>query len=386
MKISIYSRKDVKIVLTGGGTGGHIFPLISVARELKKEIEKENFPLELAFLGPSDFPLDDFAKENIKIKEISSGKINRFFSFSNLFFPFKVILGFFQSLWHLYFFMPDVVFSKGGYGSIPVVLAARVYRIPVIIHESDSIPGLATKVASYFAKKICISFEATERFFKKEKVILTGNPIRFADEPMKEGDIKKAKNFFMLDHTKKTLLVLGGSQGSVKLNDFVLNILPDLIDKEIQVIHQTGEKNFLEIKAESDIALTDFLEEEKKLYHPVGFLDEEAYKMAVLASDLILTRSGAGVLFDIAYFGKPAILVPYPFASRNHQKQNAIFYEKAGGGIVVLENNLLPHLVVHEILSILKNEERFKKMSEGAKKFAKPKAAKKIAQQIIALL
>ncbi len=383
MKISIYSRNDIKIALTGGGTGGHIFPLISVVRAIKKELKSENLPLDFIFFGPDDFSLKSLAKEGIKVKRISAGKINRFFSLANFIAPLETIVGFFQSLWHLYFFMPDVVFSKGGYGAVPVVLAARIYNIPVVIHESDSIPGLATRLTSYFAKKIFISFKDTERFFKKKKVILTGNPSRF-DEV--NYDSLKAKKFFRLEENKPVLLVLGGSQGSKPLNDFVLDILPDLISQGIQIVHQTGEDNFLEVKAESDIVLADFLEEERKFYHPVGFLDEKAYQFAIEAADLALTRAGSGALFDLAYFGKPAILVPYPFASRNHQRINASYYQKAGGGIIIEQSNLLPHLVVHEISSLLNDKERLKKMSEGAKKFAKPKAAQKIAKEIISLL
>ncbi len=383
MKISIYTRTDIRIVLTGGGTGGHIFPLISVVRELKKELLETKLPLKFVFLGPSDFSLESLIKEGVKIKSISAGKINRFFSLANLFSPFKIIVGFFQSLWHLYFFMPDVIFSKGGYGAIPVILAAKIYRIPVIIHESDSIPGLATKFSSHFAKKICISFKETEQFFKKEKVVFTGNPTRFTNI---DKDTLKAKKFFSLEENKPVLLILGGSQGSEPLNDFILNILPDLISQGIQVIHQTGDNNFLEVKAEADIVLEDFLDEERHLYHPIGFLKEKAYQFAIEAADLVLTRAGAGVLFDLAYFAKPAILVPYPLASQDHQKINALHYQKTGGGIIIEQNNLLPHLVVHEIINLLKDKNKLKEMSQKAKKFAQPKAAQKIAKEIISLI
>jgi len=387
MKIVFYSKKEIRIALTGGGTGGHIFPLISIAREIKKELEEKKISSKFCFFGPDSLSLNLFKKENLQTKKITSGKINRFFDIKNLFSPFKIFIGFLQALWNLYFFMPDVLISKGGYGSVPVVLASWFYRIPIVVHESDSIPGLATRISSLFAKKIFISFKKSEEFFPKEKTFLVGNPTLYSNISLTDQDvIQKARSFFGFSKERPILLILGGSQGSQPLNDFVLNILPELISNGIQVIHQTGEKNFKEIREEAKIVLTDFLEEEKKLYYPVGFLDEETYKIAMLASDLVLSRAGAGTIFDLAVFAKPSILVPFPYASQNHQRANAYEYAKRGAALIIEQENLLPHLVVKEIIDLLKNKSKLEKMSEEARKFAKPGAGEEIAKEVLNIL
>lgn len=384
MKIFYYSRTEIRVALTGGGTGGHIFPLVSIARSIKKELKESEVKPKFVFFGPDEFALETFGKERIRVKKVISGKFNRFFDLRNFFSPLKILIGFFQSLWHLYFFMPDIIISKGGYGSFPVVLASYLYRIPILVHESDSIPGLATRFSAKLAKKICLSFEKSISFFPNKKVVLTGNPIRFSE--LKIEDKEKGFEFFKLDKDKPILLVLGGSQGSQPLNDFILNILPDLISHSIQVIHQTGANNLSEVSKESEVALLNFLPEEKKLYHPVGFLDEKGFQLALIVADLVLSRSGSGTIFNLAFFGKPSILVPFPFASRDHQRENALEYAKKGGAIVIEQENLLPHLVVHEILDLIRDKEKLKEMSEKAKSFAKPMASKKIAEEALKLI
>ncbi len=383
MARKLFSGQIIKVALTGGGTGGHIFPLIAILRELSEMVGKDVF-IEPIFFGPDDFSLKVFKKEGIPGKKIISAKFRRYFDLRNIFIPFKLFFGFLQSLWHLYFFMPDILISKGGYGSLPLVLAAFFYRIPILIHESDSVPGLTTIITAKFAKRIGVSFEETLKFFPKKKVFLAGNPIRFKKKP--EISQEEAKEKFSLRKDKPLVLFLGGSQGASSLNDFVLNLLPLLIGEEIQVLHQTGDKEFESIKGRARIVLTDFSQEERKLYRPVGFLDERSYALALTAADLVFSRAGSGVIFEIAFFGKPSILVPYPWASRNHQEINALEYSQNKAAVIIKQKNLLPHLVLAEIKKILSSPEKIEEMSQAASNFAKPEAAKIISQEAILLI
>ena len=379
------NKKILRVVFCGGGTGGHTFPLIAVARALKKLSQENNFKLDLRYFGPDLFSIEEFFKEGISSQKIHSGKFNRFFDLKNFLSPFKIFFGIIECLWHLFWFMPDVCLSKGGYGSIPVVFVCWLYRIPIICHESDSIPGLATKITSKFAKKIAISFQKTKEYFKEKEVILTGNPTRFEvsdlNQLSKETLKKQAQKEFGLREGKKLLVVIGGSQGAQALNSFLLDILPEILP-DIEIIHQVGKNNLEEVKKEVEIMLEDFLEEEKKLYHLFGFLDEKKYYLALSGADLVLSRAGAGAIFDLAICRTPSILVPFPYAAGNHQKYNAYEYAKYGGAIIIEQENLLPHLVVSQIKELIFNNDKLKKMQEGAKKFATPEAAKKIAKEI----
>ena len=379
------NKKILRVVFCGGGTGGHTFPLIAVARALKKLSQENNFKLDLRYFGPDLFSIEEFFKEGISSQKIHSGKFNRFFDLKNFLSPFKIFFGIIECLWHLFWFMPDVCLSKGGYGSIPVVFVCWLYRIPIICHESDSIPGLATKITSKFAKKIAISFQKTKKYFKEKEVILTGNPTRFEvsdlNQLSKETLKKQAQKEFGLKEGKKLLVVIGGSQGAQPLNSFLLDILPELLP-DIEIIHQVGKNNLEEIKKESEIVLEEFLEIEKKLYHLFGFLEERKYYLALSGADLVLSRAGAGAIFDLAICRTPSILVPFPYAAGNHQKYNAYEYAKYGGAIVIEQENLLPHLLIYQIKELIFNKNKLEKMQQGAKNFATPEAAKKIAKEI----
>ena len=381
-------KRILRVVFCGGGTGGHTFPLIATARALKKLALKENFEVDLRYFGPDDFSLREFSKEGIRVQKIFSGKFNRFFDLRNFLSPFKILLGIFQSLWYLYWFMPDVCFSKGGFGALPVVFVSWLYRIPIICHESDSLPGLTTKITSKLAQKIAISFKKSQEFFKGKEVIFTGNPTRFEVSPLaslsKEALKKEAQKEFNLKEGKKLLTVIGGSQGAQKLNSFLLDILEELLP-DIEIIHQCGENNYEEIKKEVEILLENFPEEEKKLYHLFGFLDERKYYLALAGADLVLSRAGAGAIFDLAICQTPSILVPFPYAAGDHQRINAYEYAKTGAAIVIEQENLLPHLVVEEIRNLIFDEKKLKEMQKGAQKFACPDSAQKLASLIFKL-
>jgi UDP-N-acetylglucosamine--N-acetylmuramyl-(pentapeptide) pyrophosphoryl-undecaprenol N-acetylglucosamine transferase len=235
----------MRILFTGGGTGGHLFPIIAVARELKKINQMpDSKPLEMLFVGPQTFGSETLSKEGITISNIEAGKLRRYFSGHNLLDVFRVAIGFLQSLFILFFYMPNVIFSKGGFGSVPAVLVAWIYGIPVLVHESDSIPGLSVRFTSHFAKRIAISFPRAASYFAAKKTALLGNPVR---SDLFGGSKEQAKTIFQLSGQKPLILVLGGSQGAKTINDNLILALGGLLER-CEIIHQCGQENLEDIK------------------------------------------------------------------------------------------------------------------------------------------
>ena len=368
----------MKILFTGGGTGGHIFPLIATVREIRRIYPKKN--LEFYYLGPKDeFSSISLSHEDFIIKTIVSGKIRRYFSIQNVVdILFKIPFGVIQSFFLLLTIRPDLIFSKGGSGSIAVTYSARLLRIPVFLHESDVVPGLSNQVTAKWAKKIFISFPMTE-YFNPEKTILTGNPIR---KEILEGDKQEAVELFDLTLSKPIFLIIGGSQGAETINDFVLGILNDLL-KDFEIIHITGSQNLKQIIAESQVIINKDLD---KYYHPIGFLDEEKIKHAYKAADLIISRSGSGSIFEIAAVGKPSILIPLPSAAADHQSKNAYAYSQTGASLVIEQENLTPNFFMENIQLLFLNPEKLEEMKQSALAFAKPLAARALAREILEYL
>lgn len=368
----------MKILFTGGGTGGHVFPLVAIARETRRIYPKED--LKFYYLGPKDeFGLILLSQEDFIIKTIVSGKIRRYFSFKNITdILFKIPFGVLQSFFKLLSIKPDLVFSKGGSGSIAVTFCARILKIPVFIHESDVVPGLSNQTTSKWAKKIFTSFPKTE-YFDPARVTIIGNPIR---KEILEGDKKIAAEIFDLTLTKPVLLVIGGSQGAEAINDFVLVALNNLL-KDFEIIHVTGTQNIRQTKTEA-LAIED--KSLEKYYHPIGFLDEEKIKHAYKAADLIVSRSGAGSIFEIAAVGKPSVLVPLPSAAADHQSKNAYAYAETGACIVLEQENLTPNFFIENVELLFLHQEKLKQMSDAALSFAKPLAARAVAREILEFL
>lgn len=364
----------IKIVFTGGGTGGHIFPLIAITREMRNLLLGQEY--EFIYIGPNepDWGIIALSHEGFAIKTIYAGKIRRYFSWKNFKDIFKTIFGIIQSIFYLWRIKPKLVFSKGGYGSMPVVIASWMLKIPVFLHESDVVPGLANRIASRFAKKIFTSFPKTE-YFKLEETIFVGNPIR---KEILQGSKSKAKEIFGLTFEKPIITILGGSQGSQKINDFILLILPQLLQK-YEVVHQCGMNKIEQVKKEVQVIIDKELE---KFYHPVGFLNEEETKHLLAGSDLIISRAGSGAIFEIAALSKPSILIPLAGSAGNHQAKNALYYAQIGACEVIEEENLTPNFFLNKLNYIFREETK-KRMSESASKFAKPDAAKIIAREIL---
>ena len=364
----------MKIVLTGGGTGGHLFPLIAVAKELRKILGAE---CDLLYIGNGGkIEEEAMAKEGITAKAVLSGKKRRYFSWQNFIDPFKVPIGIIQSLWILLLYMPDAVFSKGGHVSLPVVIAAWTYRIPVLIHESDAVPGSSNRFLAKFAKRIAVSYPSAKEYFPKEKVALTGNPIR---PEISEGNAEAFKSQFALTGSKPILLVLGGSQGSQVINKAIVRILPKILPR-MHVIHQTGNGNYDEVVHE---AAQFGIKAGRDGYLPFGFIELDALKDAFAAANLVISRAGANSIAEIAANGKPAILVPLQGSANNHQVMNAYSLSRFGGAFVEEENNLGENIFFTNIIKISDDVNLQNLMAEKIRAFHHPEAANKIAEAII---
>jgi UDP-N-acetylglucosamine--N-acetylmuramyl-(pentapeptide) pyrophosphoryl-undecaprenol N-acetylglucosamine transferase len=367
--------KKLKIAFAGGGTGGHVIPLIAVAREIRRLYTNDN--LALHYIGPYDqLGKTALLQEDVKIHSIVSGKIRRYFSFLNIIdilfsIPFATI----QSFFLLLFMRPDLLFSKGGTGAIPVAFCAKILGIPIFIHESDVVPGLSNKTISRWAKKIFISFDKTE-YFDLSQAISVGNPIK---KELLEGSEASAKEVFNLTLEKPVILFLGGSQGAQPLNDFILLLLNDLL-KEYEVIHSCGLKNIKKMAVEANLILPNEL---KKYYHAYGTLDEIQLKHALKVAQLVVSRAGSGSIFEIAAAGKPSILIPLPGAAQNHQSKNAYQYSATGAAIIIEQENLTPNFFMGKINHILAQPAIIEDMKNAALAFSKPLAAKAIAREIL---
>jgi len=367
----------MKVVLTGGG-GGHFYPMIAVAESLNALALKEKIiNHELIYI--SDSPYDQRALDdaNIKFYELPTGKNRIYFSIQNIFDAVKTFFAIFKAVSVLYGIMPDVVFSKGGYPSVPVVIAARFLGIPVVVHESDSYPGRSNKMAAKWAKKIAVSYKEAVEYLPKEKTAFVGNIVR---KDMREPIEVGAYEYLKLNGGLKTILIVGGSQGAKAINDVVINSLPDLIDK-YQIIHQVGTKNFEEIKSLSEVILQD--NQNSVRYNIYPYLNKLALRMSAGVADLVISRAGAGFIAEIASWGKPSIIIPIEKSNGDHQRKNAYNYSATGACLVMEEKNLTPHIFVSEIVRILEDEKLREEMKEGTKQFVHPDAEDKIAEEII---
>ncbi|MEI7621121.1 MAG: undecaprenyldiphospho-muramoylpentapeptide beta-N-acetylglucosaminyltransferase, partial [Candidatus Moraniibacteriota bacterium] len=358
------------------GTGGHLFPLVAVAKKIKEKLGPE---VEFLYVGSgAEMEKKVMAEEGIKTKFVLSGKIRRYFSLKNFGDFFKMPIGFLQALWILFIFAPDAVFSKGGFVAVPVVLAAWLYRIPILMHESDSIPGVANQFLSKLANRVAVAYPSAEQYFPAEKVALTGNPIRFE---VTEGDAMMLRTQLEFTAGRKTLLVLGGSLGSQAINEALTNILPQLLHS-YQIIHQTGAQNFDQTVAE---AARQGVKAGHGGYWAVPFLNANQMRDAFALADLVISRAGANAIAEIAANGKSAILIPLENSANGHQEMNAFALAKIGAALVLEQPNLGQHLLLEEIEKLMKDDDLRTKMGQQIKTFYHPNAADVLANGVIEL-
>lgn len=366
----------MKILLTGGGSGGHFYPVIAVAEALK-DLQKEQHIVKptLYYMAPEPYNKRLLFDNEIIFKKNPTGKLRRYFSLLNISDTFKTFWGVLKAIWTIFYIYPDAVFSKGGYGSFPAVFAAKLFRIPVIIHESDSVPGKTNFWAGKFAKRVAVSWPESAEYFPKEKVAFTGNPIRKSIlQPIEDG----AKKILKLEDNLPVVLVLGGSLGAQKINDTIIDSLPEILEF-CQIIHQTGKGGLKDAKSRASAIL--YNSEKESRYKVFDYLNDEAMRMAAGVADLVVSRAGS-TIFEIANWSKPSIIIPISKSNGNHQRKNAYGYARSGACIVIEEPNLNANILTSEIKNLLADNDKLQTMSQAAQKFSRKDAAKVIAQEI----
>ncbi len=373
----------MKIAFTGGGTGGHFYPIIAIAEALSDIVREERLIApKLYYLAPNIFDEKALFENGITYIHVPAGKSRRYFSIRNFTDLFVSFAGLIRAILTLYRIYPDVIVSKGGYGSVPTVTAAHLLRIPIIIHESDAKPGRANLYASKFAKRIAISFEDSAQYFPKkaqDKIARTGIPIRKA---LMRVETEGAQQYLGLEPDVPTVLILGGSQGAVKINETVLSCLPELVSIG-NIIHQTGQANFKNVSAVAQVEL------EKNpyaaRYHPIGYMDQVSMQRAAGVMDVVVSRAGASAIAEIGLWKKPAIIIPIPESVSHDQRSNAYAYAKTGAAVVLEEDNLSPNLFVSEVRRIIGDPALAKRMGDSAAGFTDPDSARILAKEVLSI-
>ncbi len=345
-------------------------PALAVSARLRRR------GADILYVG-SQAPLDRRLVEadGLPFVAIVTGKLRRYFAWQNFIDPFKVAYGFLQSLRILRRFKPDVVFGKGGFVTVPVIRAARLLRIPVVLHESDARPGLSNRLGAKTASVIAVSHPTeTISGLPAAKLVFTGNPIK--PETI-SGKAANARRTFKLEPQTPLLLVVGGSQGAQPLNRVVLEALPHLLD-EFQVVHQVGNRNVDEIIA----AQEGLSAAARKRYHVRGYLEDPDLFDLYAAADLIVARAGAGLTANVAAVGKPAILVPLPAAVSDHQEKNAAYFTERDAAVSVRQEDLTGEGLARLAKQLLHNPQRRAELGRNVRKLATLDAAEKVAELI----
>ena len=361
----------MKIVITGAG-GGHFYPLLAVVERMRKEVFVQKIVQPDVYFF-SDKPYDEKGLFSLQIKfvQIPAGKLRVYPSLETVTDLFRTAYGVLVALVKLYSLYPDAVFAKGGYASFPTLFAARLLSIPVIVHESDTVPGRTTKWAGTFASRIAISYAEAAPFYPKARTALTGQPIREALLPPENY----SRN--LEPKERPVILIIGGSQGSKNINEAMLRILPDLLNK-YDIIHQTGDLNLEETKQVTASILKDH--PYKDHYYLEGFIDVSIFYPKV---DFVITRAGS-MMFEIALWQIPMLVIPIPETISRDQRSNAYAMSGRGVASVLEENNLTPAIMLTEIGRIMEDRDNYRKMSEAGKQFENCRqAANTIARELI---
>tara|TARA_B100000686_G_scaffold168769_1_gene176084 strand:- start:4935 stop:6020 length:1086 start_codon:yes stop_codon:yes gene_type:complete len=360
--------KKYKFILSGGGTGGHVFPALAISKKLKEAYPRSNI-LFVGSLGRME--MKKVPKEGFKIIGLPIDGISRSLKLKNILFPFKAAISFLIALIIVIVYRPKIVVGTGGYASGPILFAAQLLNYPTVIQEQNSFAGLTNKILGRLAKKILVAYPNMERFFKKEKIVITGNPIR---KYLLNKNISKneAKSFFNLDPKKSVISILGGSLGAFKINKLIANNL-DLFDKlGIQVLWQCGKIHYDEFKIleSKNIKLFSFIERMDYWYK---------------ASDAIISRSGAITISEICLAQIPSILIPSPNVTENHQFHNAMALYNNKAAIVLEEKNIENNFA--KVLNDFWNNQRLRnKMKLNLKLMSKPNASNEIIKIINTLI
>lgn len=366
---------SLKVIISGGGTGGHIFPAIAIANALKK-MSRDTEILFVGAIGKMEMekvPAAGYQIEGLNISGLQRGFSPKDIA-KNLAFPLKVLGSVSKARSIIKKFKPDVVVGVGGFASGPVMYAAQQKKIPTLIQEQNSYAGVTNKILGKKASKICVAYDGMEKFFPKDKIILTGNPVR-QDILSLSGKKERGLETFNLNPEKKTLLVIGGSLGARSINLAMKNSLQTFVDNDIQVVWQTGKLFHEQAKA----AAQGLEDKGIRVYDFISKMDH-AYAVA----DVIVSRAGASSISEICIVRKPAVLVPFPFAAEDHQTQNAMALVTHHAAILVKDNETTERLC-NEAMELLQNEEKREKLIENVGKLAFTNADEAIASEIVRL-
>lgn len=361
-------KQNPKFIISGGGTGGHIYPAIAIANEIKSRYPKA----EILFVGASDkMEMQKVPQAGYPIKGLWIAGIQRKITFQNAMFPLKLASSLIKSFGIIKGFKPDVVIGTGGFASGAVLKVASMLGIPTVIQEQNSFPGITNKLLSKKANKICVAYENLERFFPKNNLILTGNPVRQDLLSVKDKK-EEALHYFKLDASKKTLLVLGGSLGAKRINQLIAKEMDWLLSQGLQIIWQCGKLYFEEYKQFN----------EKDGVQVMSFIDR--MDLVYAAADLVISRSGASSVSELCLVGKPVVFIPSPNVAEDHQTKNAQAIVDKNGAILIKENEL--DLQFEALFGALLNDKgKQESLSENIKSLALPNATKQIVDEIIKL-
>jgi UDP-N-acetylglucosamine--N-acetylmuramyl-(pentapeptide) pyrophosphoryl-undecaprenol N-acetylglucosamine transferase len=365
-------QQKYKIIISAGGTGGHIFPAVAVANTLKERLAE----VDILFIGAKDkMEMKKVPAAGYPIEGLWISGLQRSLSLKNLSFPFKVISSLYNAGKIIRSFKPDAVAGFGGFASGPTLQVASKKGIPTLIQEQNSYPGITNKILAKKVDKICVAYEGMDRFFLKEKIIMTGNPVR-KEVIQIEGKRKDAAKYFGLDPDKKTLFIVGGSLGALAVNKGIAKSLYKLIDEGFQVLWQTGEYYYKDaVKAakvytDKGVKVTTFIEKM-----------DYAYALA----DLIISRAGAIAISEIANVAKPTIFVPLPTAAEDHQSKNAMALVEKDAALMVDNKDVMEELAP-TVIKLFNDKKKQEELKTNLKKLAISDAAEKITDEIIKLI
>ena len=360
-------RRGLRVIIAGGGTGGHIFPAIAIANALKKKVES----VEILFVGArGKMEMEKVPQAGYKIEGLDIVGFNRSSLIKNFSLPFRIIKSFMQARKIMNEFKPDVVVGVGGYASFPMLRQAQLRNIPTVIQEQNSFAGKTNMILAKRAKKICVANEGMEKFFPKEKIVITGNPVR---DVFSQSAITRIEGlrFFDLDENKKTVLVIGGSLGAKSINEAVERHLDELLAAGLQLIWQTG-KPFAAKAKEGAVG--------KKGVWVNGFIAQMEYAYA--AADVVISRAGAIAIAELCLMKKPVLFVPYPFAAEDHQTENALNLVKKNAAMMLPDNEAMGQLIPM-IIELAKDETKQSELRKNIGQLAIRNADEKIADEII---
>ncbi|MDN3596493.1 undecaprenyldiphospho-muramoylpentapeptide beta-N-acetylglucosaminyltransferase [Zunongwangia endophytica] len=360
--------KDLRIILSGGGTGGHIYPAIAIADEVKRRYPDA----KIKFVGAQDkMEMEKVPQAGYEIEGLWISGLQRKLTLKNLMFPFKLLNSISKSKKIIKDFKPNVAIGTGGFASGPLLHVANKQEIPTLLQEQNSFPGITNKILAKKANVICAAYDEVKRFFPKEKVKKTGNPVR---QDLLNIDTKReeAQNFFNLNNNKKTVLVLGGSLGARRVNQLVAQHSDRLKQEDVQLIWQCGKLYYEDYKSytEGNVQVHQFL---------------NRMDLAYAAADVIISRAGAGSVSELCIVGKPVIFIPSPNVAEDHQTKNAMAVTKNDAAITIGENEL-EEKFENTFFDLLNNESQQKKLGVNIKKMALPNATADIVDEIEKLI